>query len=390
MPLVHMKDLLRYARANRYAVGAYDAVDSTFLSAIIAGAESVDAPVIVSFAESHFAHYDFPVLMAAAVVAARRARVPVVLFLDHGQGLDSAIDAIRHGANGVMADASHLPFEENVATTRAVVEMAHAVGVPVEGELGYVPGVEGEDAVLHPGEMQMTSPAEAVRFVAETGVDFLAVSIGTIHGRMRDESQLDLERLAAIAAAVTVPLVIHGGTGLADEQFRALVERGVTKINYYTALSDLAAAAAAAALDPVNAGCTAGIDAVRTVVAAEVARTCEVFGAAGQSTAALAVCRPWQEMEHLVQFNWSADAAGSAADFERQGRAALLAVPGVRGVQLGQALREDARYRRVWLIRLASCEAESAYMADPAHLKYADEVFRPHAGDRLKIDYRIV
>lgn len=303
MPLIRVDDLLNHARTAGYAVGAYDAVDSNFVSAIIAGAEAARAPVIVSFAEMHFAHYDFPVLMAAAMVAARRARVPVALFFDHGTGLETARDAIRHGANGVMADVSHLPFAENVAVTRSIVAMAHAVGVTVEGEVGYVPGVAGEDAILHPGEIQLTAPAEAARFVAETGVDVLAVSIGTVHGRIRDEIKLDLDRLAAIAKAVAVPLVIHGGTGLADEQFRALIARGVTKVNYYTGLSDLASAAAAAALDPIDAGYTAGLDAVRAVVAAEVTRTCEIFGAAGRSDAAQSACRLWQEDGTLLRGN---------------------------------------------------------------------------------------
>ncbi|MDI6745857.1 MAG: class II fructose-bisphosphate aldolase [Rhodocyclaceae bacterium] len=303
MPLIRVDDLLRHARTEGYAVGAYDAVDSNFVSAIIAGAEAARAPVIVSFAELHFGHYDFPVLMAAAKMAARRARVPVALFFDHGTGLETAIDAIRHGANGVMADVSDLPFQDNVAVTRAIVDMAHAVGVTVEGEVGYVPGVAGKDAILHPGEIQLTSTIDAVRYVAETGVDALAVSIGTVHGRIRDEVKLDLDRLAAIARAVAVPLVIHGGTGLADEQFRAIIERGVSKVNYYTALSDLASAAAAAALDPIDAGYTAGLDAVRNVVAAEVARTCEIFGAAGRSDAAQAVCRLWQEDGNQPQIN---------------------------------------------------------------------------------------
>jgi len=138
MPLVDLKDMLRHARAKGFAVGAYDAVDSNFVAAIIEGAEAARAPVIVSFAESHFAHYDFPALVAAAESHAKRARVPVALFLDHGASRESAVEAIRLGVNGVMVDASHLPFDENVAATRSVVGMAHGVGVPVEGEL--VPG----------------------------------------------------------------------------------------------------------------------------------------------------------------------------------------------------------------------------------------------------------
>jgi fructose-bisphosphate aldolase class II len=389
MPLVNLKDMLRHARANRYAVGAYDVVDCNFIAGVIGGAEAARAPVIVSFAESHFAHYDFPVLMAAAETAAKRARVPVALFLDHGSGLESAVTAIAHGANGVMVDTSHLPFDDNVAATRAVAAMAHSVGVPVEGELGYVPGVEGKDAERHPGEIRLTSPQEAAAYVDATGVDFLAVSVGTVHGRLRGEPRLDLDRLAQIAEAVAVPLVIHGGTGLSDEQIHALVARGVAKINYYTALSDLAAAAASNALADVESGYTAACDAVRAVVTDEVARTCEVFGAAGRAEAALTACTPWREIEHLILFNWSESAAGREAGFEAEGRRILARVPGVRSVALGAALRAESVYQRAWFIRLASPEAEAAYMADPHHLRYADDVFRPHAGDRLKIDYRL-
>jgi fructose-bisphosphate aldolase class II len=298
MPLVRLDEMLRHARANGYAVGAYDAVDSTFLSAILAGAEAADAPVIVSFAESHFPHFDFPALMAAAVDAARRSRVPVALFLDHGSGHDSAVAAIRHGCNGVMVDASHLSFAENVERTRAVAAMAHGCGIPVEGELGYVPGVEGADAVLHPGEMALTAPEEAAHYVDRTGVDFLAVSVGTIHGRLRGEPRLDLDRLAAIADAVAVPLVIHGGTGLADEQFAELAKRGVAKINYYTALADLASAAAAHALGPTNATYTAALDAARAAIMQEVERTSRVFGAAGRAETVFAACRPWLGVEN--------------------------------------------------------------------------------------------
>lgn len=384
MPLVDMKDMLVCAHSGGYAVGAYDAVDSRFIEAIIAGAEQARAPVILSFAESHFAHYDFPVLMAAAETAAKQADVPVALFLDHGTGMASAIAAIRYGANGVMIDASHLPCADNVAVTREVVRMAHAVGVPVEGELGYVPGVEGEDAERHPGEIHLTSPEEAAIYVDATGVDFLAVSVGTVHGRLRGEPRLDLDRLAAIAAAVTLPLVIHGGTGLGDDQFRALVSRGVAKINYYTALANAAARAAREALD-AGRNWTAAGDAARAAIAEEVVRTSAVFGAAGRAAEVLAACRPWRNVEHVILFNWSSGAHETA--FESEGRAILSRVPGVREAVVGTSIHDDARYRRAWLIRLVSVAAESAYMQDAAHLDYANRIFRPHAADRIKGDY---
>ena len=242
MALVNMRDMLEHAWRNRYAVGGFDLVSLDFLEAIITAAERQQAPVILSLAESHFEYYDFELAMAATVAAARRTPVPVAIHLDHGADLASAIRGVNLGCTGVMIDASTLSLADNVARTRDVVAMAHGCGVPVEGELGYVAGVEGEDAEKHPGDVVYTSPGEAQDYVAQTGVDFLAVSIGTVHGRMRGEPKLDLDRLAEINERVRLPLVIHGGTGLSDAQFRALIERGVAKINYYTALADAAAA----------------------------------------------------------------------------------------------------------------------------------------------------
>ncbi|WP_333843865.1 class II fructose-bisphosphate aldolase, partial [Pelomicrobium sp.] len=138
MPLVHFADLLTHAYRHRYAVGAFDLVGLEFLEAVLSGAERSRSPVILSLAESHFEHYDFDLLMPAVVAAARRATVPVAIHLDHGSGPESVVRAMRLGANAVMVDASHLPFGENAARTREVVALAHACGVPVEGELGYV------------------------------------------------------------------------------------------------------------------------------------------------------------------------------------------------------------------------------------------------------------
>ncbi|MEJ2455403.1 MAG: class II fructose-bisphosphate aldolase [Candidatus Thiodiazotropha sp.] len=134
MPLVHMGDMLRHAYENRYAVAAFDVVSLDFLSGIIAAAEEKQAPIIISLAESHFAYFDFGLLMSAVVKAAREISVPVAIHLDHGESMDSAITAINQGCTGVMVDASSLPLEENIRHTKAVVEMAHACGIPVEGE----------------------------------------------------------------------------------------------------------------------------------------------------------------------------------------------------------------------------------------------------------------
>lgn len=388
MALVDMRDLLLHAYRNTYAVGAFDLVSLDFLEAIVAAAERRRAPVILSLAESHFEHYDFELAMAATVAAARRARVPVAIHFDHGASLESAVRAINLGCTGVMVDTSTLPLEDNITATRAMVEMARGCNVPVEGELGYVAGVEGEDAERHPGEVVYTAPGEAADYVQRTGVDFLAVSVGTVHGRLRGEPRLDLERLAAINEQLGMPLVIHGGTGLGDAQFRALIERGVAKINYYTALADAAAASlrARAAAEP-RAGYTELMQDVRAVITAEVERCIELWGAAGRADAVLAAARPWREVEHLIVYNVTDAARDRVPDIMREGRAVLGAIPGVRRVFTGEAVTPDAKYRHCWLVRFASEAVIPAYRDHPAHRAFADGWFRPIAGDRISIDY---
>jgi len=389
MALVNMKDMLQHAYENSYAVGAFDLVELSFLEGILAGAERAGAPVILSVAESHFRHFDPELALAACVAAARRSPLPVAIHLDHGESLESVRLGIARGCNGVMLDASHLPFEENVARTREAVALAHGCGVPVEGELGYVAGVEGEDAELHPGEIRYTEPEEARRYVEATGVDFLAVSIGTVHGRLRGEPRLDLERLAAIDHSLGIPLVIHGGTGLAPEQYRALAERGVAKINYFTALADAGARAVreAAARDP-EAGWLALHRQGRAAIAAETERACRLFGAAGRAEEALAACRRWREVEHVVLYrpDPALDEAAVAAMAE-EGRRTLARVPGVRRVFHGRRIagRDDA-YGYGWLVRFAAPEVIDTYREHPLHRAFADGRFRPAAPERLSLD----
>ncbi|RMI14537.1 MAG: ketose-bisphosphate aldolase [Calditrichaeota bacterium] len=390
MPLIHMGDLLQHAHRHGYAVGAFDLVSLEFLEAILQGAESVHAPVILSVAESHFEHFDVELVLAASVAAARRAAIPVAIHLDHGASLESAIAAIRMGCNGVMVDASHLPFEENVARTREVVEMAHGCGVPVEGELGYVAGVEGEDAQKHPGEIIYTSPREAQEYVAQTGVDFLAVSIGTVHGRLRGEPRLDFERLAEINQRVNLPLVIHGGTGLSDEQYRRLIENGVAKINYYTALSDAAAAQIRRNASAHSRGSYTDLHRdVRNAIRREVERCLKLWGAEGRAEPVLAECRLWQEVEHVIEFNVPENLSGEAVHrIMEHGREVLSRIPGVRRVFIGEAVQQDKPYRYCWVIRFASTEVIDSYREHPDHVRYADEHFRPIAGDRITIDFK--
>ena len=388
MPLVDMKDMLDHAYEHGYAVGSFDVVSLDFLQGVVDAAERSRAPIILSLAESHFDHYDFELLMAAVERAAERAEVPVAVLLDHGGSHEMAVRGINLGCNGVMIDASHLELSENINLTRQVVETAHACGVAVEGELGYVPGVEGEDAERHPGEISFTTVATARGYVEHTGVDCLAVSVGTVHGNFRGKARLDFTRLKQINSAVRIPLVIHGGTGLSEDQFRRLIANGVAKINYYTALSDAAADAVRSAVRGKQHGGITGLTRhVREAVCAEAERCIRLWGATGRAAEVFSRCRPWQPVEHVILYNTAEVEREGAALMQAEGQRVLSRIPGVRRVFSGDAVQEKAGYRHAWVIRFAHPKVIDSYRDHPDHVEFANRRFRPLAGDRVSIDY---
>jgi len=388
MPLVNMRDMLQHAYRERYAVGAFDVVSLDFLEGILAAAENCRAPIIISLAESHFDYFDFPILMSAVETAAKRATVPVAIHLDHGASFESAVQGIRFGCNGVMVDASEYPFEENVKRTQQVAEMAHACGVPVEGELGYVAGVEGEDAERHAGEMRYTEVSEAKEYLDRTGVDFLAVSIGTVHGRMKGQPNLDIERLGDINKALGIPLVIHGGTGLSDEQYQQLIENGVTKINYYTALADAAGQRIREnARQDSSCGYTGLVRGVAEAVQQESERCIRLWGSANRADEVLASAKPKREVEHVIVYNTQGVDRQEVDKLMRIGRDTLGNIPGVRRVFTGHTLDENAPYLHCWLVRFTDPVVVESYKNHPDHVDYADTYFRPVAGDRITIDF---
>lgn len=369
MPLVHFVDMVGHAYRHNYAVGAFGVDDQAMLEGVLHAAENSRAPVILNLIESHFSGRDFQLFAPTVVAAARRATVPVAINFDHGAGLASAERAIAAGCNAVMVDASLAPFSDNLHQTREVTAMAHACGVAVEGELGYVPGAGGESAAEHPGELAYTSAAEAKAYVERTGVDCLAVSIGTVHGRMKGAPKLDYHRLAKIHGTVNVPLVIHGGTGLTEEQFRRLISHGVAKINYYTGLAEAAArrirANAAASRSSGYAALQAG---VRDAVREEAERCIRSWGSGGRAAEVLSQCRPWREAAHVALLH-APDAAAAAGDLAavlREGKQALQGIPGVREVRIGRAPGRDGQYQYCLLVTLASDAAIEAFQGHHA------------------------
>jgi len=386
MALVNIQDMLQHAYRHQYAIGAFDLINLQFLEAILEAAERLNAPVILSLAQSHFDNYDFELIMAAVEAAAKRASVALAIHLDHGESLPSAVAAIRYGCNSVMVDASDHTLDKNIAVTQAVVAMAHGCGVAVEGELGYVPGVEGEDAARHPGDIAYTDVSDALRYVQETGVDSLAVSIGTVNGRLRGQAVLDIQRLAEINQALNLPLVIHGGSGLSERQFSDLIGNGVAKINYFTALAD-------AALHRIKnnaASCasyTALFSGSKNAIRDEVERCIKMWGGEGRSKQVLAQCAAWQTVEHLIVYNVKGIDESATDQMIQRGRELLAQIPGVRQVITGEALKSELSYRFCWLIRFCHRNVIETYKHHPIHVDFADQLFRPVAGDRLSIDY---
>jgi len=238
MALVNMNDMLAKAKQEGYAVGAFDLINLEFAEALLEAAVRQRSPIILSTAAVHFDYVNMKALAPSLVRLAEEADVPVALHLDHGTDLEMAVEAIRLGYTGVQIDTAHLPLEENIRITREVVRIARAVGVSVEGELGYVHGHEGDHASREMADEPIyTEPSQAVSFVEETGIDCLAVSVGTVHGLLKGEPRIDFERMTAIRNAVAAPLVIHGGSGLSTETYRELIASGMSKINFYAELS---------------------------------------------------------------------------------------------------------------------------------------------------------
>lgn len=388
MPLVHLNDMLKHASHHHYAVGAFGIVSLDFLDGVLQAAEACRSPVVLNLIESHFKFYDFDILMPAVLSAARKATVPVVVNFDHGSSLAKAEAAIRAGCNSVMVDTSALPFSDNLWQTRDIVVMAHACGVTVEGELGYVPGKEGQSAEHHPGALAYTSAAEAAGFVERTGVDSLAVSIGTVHGRMKGVPKLDYARLAKIRDAMPVPLVIHGGSGLTDEQYRKLISHGVAKINYYTALADVAGRSIK---EHLVAGrktdcneVTAGVrDAVRT----EVQRCMGLWGSGGRAAEVLAQCRPWRDAQYLVIYDIPVSLlGGEVAAHMLELKKGLESSPGVRSVYIGRTEQPDAKYRFSLTINFVSHAALLAYRKQPDYGRLFNNTVLSHAKDFVALD----
>lgn len=233
MPLVTSEEMLSKAQKGGYAVGAFNVENMEMVKAVIAAAEELKAPVMLQTTPSTVKYGTLETYAAIVAAEAKKASVPVCLHLDHGSSFDLAVQAVKAGYTSVMIDGSKEAFEDNVAVSKSVADVGRAAGIPVEAELGKVGGKEDD----HEAEVDTnTDPMEAKEFVERTGITSLAVAIGTAHGFYIGTPVLDKERLSEIRKVVDIPLVLHGASGLTDQDVRDCVKRGICKVNFATEL----------------------------------------------------------------------------------------------------------------------------------------------------------
>ena len=235
--LVNMNEVLRPAKKNKYAVGLFNAVNLELARGIIAAAEATQSPVIMGTAEVLLPYGPLDEVSYYLIPMAKKANVPVVVHLDHGLKYDTCIKALELGFSSIMYDCSTDSYEDNVRKVKEMADIAHSYGATIEGELGHVGdnegSAEGSDHLADPSKL-FTDPRLAKDFVEKTGVDALAIAVGNAHGAYKLPPKLDFERIRTIANTVDVPLVLHGGSGLTDNDFRKAIQEGISKVNIFT------------------------------------------------------------------------------------------------------------------------------------------------------------
>ncbi|MGX2944496.1 class II fructose-bisphosphate aldolase [Enterococcus alishanensis] len=285
MVLANLKDVLTKANEEKYAVGAFNATDLNTARGIVAAAEELHSPVILQFAEVHDEYISIETVANMYLHLAKQSSVPVVVHLDHGVNFETIMKAVKLGFSSVMVDTSTLPLKENIAKVQEVVKIAHCLGLTVEGELGVMNAEDGSGRLDY-NEMtdSFTNPDEAKIFVEETQVDALAIAFGTVHGLYRGKPNLNFDRIKEIKEQVGIPLVMHGGSGLSDEEYRQSIANGINKINYYSTMAYDVTNKLRTFLQENEEAYLTDIDVqVQNFVKENIMEKIEVFGSAGKA-----------------------------------------------------------------------------------------------------------
>ena len=286
--LVNMNDVLIPARKQKYAVGLFNAVNMELARGIIAAAEEAQSPVIMGTAEVLFPYGPLEEVSYYLLPMARKASVPVVIHLDHGLKKETCLKALELGFSSIMYDCSTDSYEENVRKVKEMADIAHFYGATIEGELGHVGDNEGSaegDSRQEDPSKYYTDPAMAKDFVDRTGIDALAIAVGTAHGAYKLPPKLDFDRIRTIARTVDVPLVLHGGSGLTNEDFSHAIREGISKVNIFTDINIAAVEAEFRQFSSMSKGLTDLIPAAVEAVKQETMKKMRLFGSDGKASA---------------------------------------------------------------------------------------------------------
>ena len=284
--LVNLNEALIPAQKGKYAVGLFNAVNLELARGIIEAAEKTRSPVIMGTAEVLLPFGPLEELSWFLVPMAKRASVPVVIHYDHGLTAEKCIEALRLGFSSIMYDCSTDSYEDNVRKTKEMAYIAHCFGATIEAELGHIgdteSSVEGTHRLDDPAKYY-TDPKQAKDFVDRTGVDALAIAVGTAHGHYKFKPKLDFDRIAKIASLVSIPLVLHGGSGLSDEDFRTAILRGICKVNIFTDINTAGASAIASLLKEGKMALTDLIPGEVSAIELSVTEKMKLFGSTGKA-----------------------------------------------------------------------------------------------------------
>lgn len=288
--LVNMNEVLLPAKKNHYAVGLFNAVNLELARGIIGAAEATQSPVIMGTAEVLLPYGPLEEVSYYLIPMAKKAKVPVVVHLDHGLNYDTCIRALELGFSSIMYDCSTASYEENVRKVKEMADIAHSYGATIEGELGHVGDNEGSaegNSHLSDPSRFFTDPKMAKDYVDKTGVDALAIAVGNAHGAYRMPPKLDFDRIRTIARTVDVPLVLHGGSGLTDNDFRQAIREGISKVNIFTDINVAAVKAEFEKFSDMDKGIIDLIPAAVEAVKQETIKKMQLFGSDGRAACQL-------------------------------------------------------------------------------------------------------